>query len=138
MRIDGRGFHKSVLSLLRLFVVIMDLALIPARFSNKFAFDKPNDRRALDLMNAAAKAVLTELPDIVIAYGISDEYRSFPSIPQFCSSVPLTSSLTKTDYPSVSSSTNPARFSSGAQGMTLHVFRIERRSCDKILILAEQ
>ena len=29
-------------------------------------------------MNAAAKAVLTELPDIVIAYGISDEYRSFP------------------------------------------------------------
>jgi tRNA(His) guanylyltransferase len=26
-------------------------------------------------MNAAAKAVMTELPDIVIAYGISDEYR---------------------------------------------------------------
>jgi len=53
VRIDGRGFHK---------------------FSNKYAFEKPNDRRALDLMNAAAKAVLTELPDIVIAYGISDEY----------------------------------------------------------------
>jgi tRNA(His) guanylyltransferase len=45
------------------------------RFSNKYFFEKPNDRRALDLMNAAAKAVLTELPDIVIAYGISDEYR---------------------------------------------------------------
>jgi tRNA(His) guanylyltransferase len=45
------------------------------RFSNKYAFEKPNDRRALDLMNAAAKAVMTELPDIVIAYGISDEYR---------------------------------------------------------------
>jgi len=45
------------------------------RFSAKYAFEKPNDRRALDLMNAAAKAVLTELPDIVIAYGISDEYR---------------------------------------------------------------
>ena len=28
-------------------------------------------------MNAAAKAVMTELPDIVIAYGISDEYRYF-------------------------------------------------------------
>ncbi|KAF8846879.1 tRNAHis guanylyltransferas-like protein Thg1 [Acephala macrosclerotiorum] len=53
VRIDGRGFHK---------------------FSNKYAFEKPNDRRALDLMNAAAKAVMTELPDIVIAYGISDEY----------------------------------------------------------------
>lgn len=26
-------------------------------------------------MNAAAKAVMTELPDITIAYGISDEYR---------------------------------------------------------------
>jgi len=28
-------------------------------------------------MNAAAKAVLTELPDIILAYGISDEYRLF-------------------------------------------------------------
>lgn len=26
-------------------------------------------------MNAAAKAVMMELPDIMIAYGISDEYR---------------------------------------------------------------
>ena len=49
--------------------------LIGIRFSNKYSFEKPNDRRALDLMNAAAKAVMTELPDIVIAYGISDEYR---------------------------------------------------------------
>jgi hypothetical protein len=45
------------------------------RFSDKYAFAKPNDRRALDLMNEAAKAVLSELPDIVVAYGISDEYR---------------------------------------------------------------
>lgn len=41
----------------------------------KYYFEKPNDKRALDLMNAAAKAVVTELPDITIAYGISDEYR---------------------------------------------------------------
>ncbi|KAF7863894.1 hypothetical protein EAF04_006859 [Stromatinia cepivora] len=53
VRIDGRGFHK---------------------FSDKYAFEKPNDKRALDLMNAAAKAVMMELPDIIIAYGISDEY----------------------------------------------------------------
>ncbi|KAH8813276.1 tRNAHis guanylyltransferase-like protein Thg1 [Xylogone sp. PMI_703] len=53
IRIDGRGFHK---------------------FSDKYAFEKPNDRRALDLMNAAAKAVMTALPDIIIAYGVSDEY----------------------------------------------------------------
>ncbi|RQM05903.1 hypothetical protein DH86_00002219, partial [Scytalidium sp. 3C] len=38
------------------------------RFSVKYAFEKPNDRRGLDLMNAAAKAVMTELPDIIIAY----------------------------------------------------------------------
>ncbi len=49
--------------------------LTQSRFSEKYAFEKPNDRRALELMNAAAKAVMAELPDIVIAYGISDEYR---------------------------------------------------------------
>ncbi|CAL3972235.1 unnamed protein product [Diplocarpon coronariae] len=53
VRIDGRGFHK---------------------FSDRYAFEKPNDRRALDLMNAAAMAVMNEMPDIVIAYGVSDEY----------------------------------------------------------------
>ncbi len=26
-------------------------------------------------MNAAAKAVMNELPDIVVGYGVSDEYR---------------------------------------------------------------
>ena len=41
----------------------------------KYEFEKPNDRRALDLMNAAAKAVVTDLPEITIAYGVSDEYR---------------------------------------------------------------
>ncbi|KAL8813320.1 MAG: hypothetical protein Q9200_000341 [Gallowayella weberi] len=53
IRLDGRGFHH---------------------LSSKYNFEKPNDRRALDLMNAAATAVLQEMPDIVIAYGISDEY----------------------------------------------------------------
>ncbi|KAI1743381.1 tRNA guanylyltransferase [Xylaria scruposa] len=53
IRIDGRGFTK---------------------LCAKYKFEKPNDRRALDLMNGAAKAVMTELPDIAIAYGVSDEY----------------------------------------------------------------
>ncbi|KAL2039278.1 hypothetical protein N7G274_007946 [Stereocaulon virgatum] len=53
VRIDGRGFHK---------------------FSNEYNFMKPNDRRALDLMNAAAVAVMRDLPDISFAYGISDEF----------------------------------------------------------------
>lgn len=51
------------------------LTLTTPRFANKHSFAKPNDRRALDVMNAAAKAVVTELPDITIAYGVSDEYR---------------------------------------------------------------
>ncbi|KAI1378614.1 tRNA guanylyltransferase [Hypoxylon crocopeplum] len=53
VRIDGRGFTK---------------------LCAKYNFEKPNDRRALDLMNAAARAVATEIPDITIAYGVSDEY----------------------------------------------------------------
>ncbi|KAJ5089351.1 hypothetical protein N7532_008035 [Penicillium argentinense] len=53
VRIDGRGFHK---------------------LSNHYQFIKPNDRRALDLMNAAAVEVMKELPDLCIAYGVSDEF----------------------------------------------------------------
>lgn len=46
-----------------------------SRMCAKYEFEKPNDKRALDLMNAAAKAVVTEIPEITIAYGVSDEYR---------------------------------------------------------------
>ncbi|KAI8070060.1 histidine tRNA 5'-guanylyltransferase [Gongronella butleri] len=53
VRIDGKGFHK---------------------FSQKHGFDKPNDRRAIDLMNHCAKKVMSEIYDIVVAYGQSDEY----------------------------------------------------------------
>jgi len=45
------------------------------RLSTKYEFRKPNDPNALDLMNASASAVVKELPDIILAYGISDEYR---------------------------------------------------------------
>jgi len=53
VRIDGRGFHK---------------------FSDRYQFKKPNDRQALDLMNTAAVEVMKDLPDLNIAYGVSDEY----------------------------------------------------------------
>lgn len=53
IRIDGKGFHK---------------------FSNKHNFEKPNDSRALNLMNRAAVVVMKEFKDIVLAYGESDEY----------------------------------------------------------------
>lgn len=50
--------------------------LTQSRLTDRYGFKKPNDRRALDLMNAAAVEVMKDLPDICIAYGISDEYRS--------------------------------------------------------------
>ncbi|CAD6271450.1 unnamed protein product [Miscanthus lutarioriparius] len=53
VRIDGCHFH---------------------RFSKIHAFEKPNDENALRLMNACATAVLEKFPDIVFAYGVSDEY----------------------------------------------------------------
>lgn len=53
VRIDGRGFSK---------------------LTKKYDFAKPNDTRALDLMNAAAVETTKSLVDIVIAYGQSDEY----------------------------------------------------------------
>ncbi|KAI5785939.1 Thg1 C terminal domain-containing protein [Geopyxis carbonaria] len=53
VRIDGRGFHK---------------------FTARHSLTKPNDARALHLMNAAATAVVSELADITLAYGVSDEF----------------------------------------------------------------
>ncbi|KAK8061541.1 tRNA(His) guanylyltransferase [Apiospora phragmitis] len=49
VRIDGKGFTK---------------------LCAKYGFEKPNDKRALDLMNAAAKAVMTDIPDIIVGYGL--------------------------------------------------------------------
>ena len=38
-------------------------------------FQKPNDLSALELMDHAARSVMEEYPDIVLAFGESDEYR---------------------------------------------------------------
>lgn len=46
-----------------------------SRLSTKYKFEKPNDRRALDLMNAAGVEVMNEFPAIILGYGMSDEYR---------------------------------------------------------------
>lgn len=48
----------------------------------KYEFEKPNDRRALDLMNAAAVEVMNEFPAIILGYGMSDEYRCRIPTPQ--------------------------------------------------------
>lgn len=53
VRIDGKSFHK---------------------FSTKHKFEKPNDSRALCLMNRAAMFVMENYKDILLGYGQSDEY----------------------------------------------------------------
>jgi tRNA(His) 5'-end guanylyltransferase len=53
VRLDGRGF---------------------TRFSRAHAFRKPNDARALRLMDAAAAEVMRAFPEVTLAYGQSDEY----------------------------------------------------------------
>ncbi|CAB0035693.1 unnamed protein product [Trichogramma brassicae] len=53
VRVDGKNFSK---------------------FSDLHEFTKPNDRRALHLMNHAAIIVMRNYKDIVMAYGQSDEY----------------------------------------------------------------
>ncbi|WPH04850.1 tRNAHis guanylyltransferase [Acrodontium crateriforme] len=53
VRIDGRGFTK---------------------LCKKYDFAKPNDTRAIALMNSAAEQVVRSFVDVVLAYGQSDEY----------------------------------------------------------------
>ena len=53
VRIDGKGFSK---------------------FTTINGFAKPNDRKALDLMNIAANEVCKKFKDIFLAYGQSDEF----------------------------------------------------------------
>ena len=50
---------------------------IKSSLSQEHAFVKPNDERALLLMDHAARDVMDEFKDIVLAFGESDEYRYF-------------------------------------------------------------
>ena len=52
------------------------------RFSKVHEFERPNDRRAIDLMNVAARAVIDAMPGAVLAIGMSDEF-SFVYPPNF-------------------------------------------------------
>jgi tRNA(His) guanylyltransferase len=49
---------------------------LAARFSDEHGFTKPNDIRALELMDHAAKDLMEQHSDIVLAFGESDEFRS--------------------------------------------------------------
>ncbi|KAG1798508.1 tRNAHis guanylyltransferase [Suillus plorans] len=52
-RLDGHSFH---------------------RFSDEHGFAKPNDERALQLMDHAAKSAMIKFKDIMLAFGESDEF----------------------------------------------------------------
>jgi len=45
------------------------------RFSDVHKFEKPNDEKALELMDKSARMVMEEYGDISMAFGESDEYR---------------------------------------------------------------
>ena len=53
VRLDGKGFHK---------------------FADCHDFTKPNDKRALELMNKCAFTVMESFREIVLSFGQSDEY----------------------------------------------------------------
>lgn len=74
VRIDGRGFHKCVPPC-KIPPMRYAVALTLGRFSDTHVFEKPNDVRALQLMDRAAMSVMEELGDVVLAFGESDEYR---------------------------------------------------------------
>ena len=70
VRIDGHGFHRYVHP--RRIRVGSKRHI---RLSQDHGFVKPNDERALQLMDHAARDVMREFKDIIIAFGESDEYR---------------------------------------------------------------
>lgn len=57
VRLDGRSFHA---------------------FTAAHGYTKPNDVAGLSLMNTAAQVVMASFPDIVLAFGASDEYAVSP------------------------------------------------------------
>jgi len=53
----------------------IDAHSLDRRFSVDHGFEKPNDERALRLMDAAARHVMKTYPEVAMAFGESDEFR---------------------------------------------------------------
>jgi tRNA(His) guanylyltransferase len=78
VRIDGKGFHRlGTLQPTSIWFISMrtDNCIAPVvfllftkRFSSTHDFAKPNDKRALDLMDRAAKHVMHEVADVIVAF----------------------------------------------------------------------
>lgn len=75
-RLDGHSFHRLVLAIF--FRIQLNKR---NRFSDTHKFAKPNDDRALKLMDHAALDIMTEYPDIVLGFGESDEFRCYSMLP---------------------------------------------------------
>lgn len=70
-RLDGHSFHRW-----NKFCKIRSTVLnFSFRFTDEHGFVKPNDVRALELMDRAAKSLMEEYHDISLGFGESDEYR---------------------------------------------------------------
>lgn len=75
LRIDGKGFHRQVRDTCRRSLhPTLTISFINS-FSEEHHFAKPNDLRALQLMDHAAGHIMKEFRDIVFGYGQSDEFR---------------------------------------------------------------
>jgi tRNA(His) guanylyltransferase len=76
-RLDGHSFHRSVKQqfLNKFEACGIKYSSSCLSFSDEHGFVKPNDERALKLMDHAAQDVMVEYKDIVLAFGESDEFR---------------------------------------------------------------
>ena len=77
LRIDGHSFHRQSKTFARR--LSRSLTFYFYRFSEDHEFAKPNDVRALQLMDEAASFVMESFPDITLAFGESDEFRRVDS-----------------------------------------------------------
>jgi tRNA(His) guanylyltransferase len=73
LRIDGHSFHRQFKTFASR--LTHTLTLRSYRFSEDHEFAKPNDVRALQLMDEAAVSVVKTFTDITLAFGESDEFR---------------------------------------------------------------
>lgn len=69
-----KGFESHPPLLPGSFIVVRIDGKCFTEFTTLHSFSKPNDPGALKLMNLAAQTVLRRFPDVVMAYGQSDEY----------------------------------------------------------------
>ena len=85
LRIDGHSFHRQFKTFAS--CLTHSLTLRPYRFSEVHEFAKPNDVRALQLMDEAAISVMEAFTDITLAFGESDEFRRVDFSPRYKASV---------------------------------------------------